>query len=235
MNNDQNNKKEKTYEIVPAFKDTIFSDELKDSITDVVEAGLDYFMEFNPFLESIPIVRIIYGLGKTTFNIQERNFLIQTAGFMEGFYVQNVDKEKLKAYKEKLRNNPNQEDKELSRVIILLDRYYDYRKSRMLGLLFNKYIEDQIDWEDFCEYSDLITNLYIRDIDYLLKTFENKGLDAEESNKHIYVRLQGLGLVTISEGLKKQGYTTNFITGTHVEITDYGKRFSKLITEEKKL
>ena len=154
---------------------------------------------------------------------------------MEGFYVQNVDKEKLVTYKEKLRNNPKKEEEELSRIIILLDRYYENRKSYILGLLFKKYVEDQIDWQDFCEYSDLITNLYIRDIDYLLKAYENNDLDAQENNEHIYVRLQGLGLVKTSEGWKNIGENaTGFISGVHVEMTDYGKRFSKLISEEKR-
>ncbi len=232
MTNDQNIKKERTNEIVPAFENTIFNDEIKDSITDMAEAGLDYFTDFNPLLESMPIVKVIYGLGKTVLNIRERNFLKQTAESMEGFYVQDVDKEKLKVYKETLRKNPKKEDEELIRIIILLDRYYEKRKAHILGFLFKKYIEGKIDWEDFCEYADLITDLYVRDIDYLLKVFENSDLDAEENNEHIYVRLQWLGLVKISEGWKKQGISTSFINGTHVEITDYGKRFSKLIIEE---
>jgi hypothetical protein len=57
--------------------------------------------------------------------------------FLNELNSDNVDKEKLTNYKARLNSNKKEAEKELGRVLIILNQIIDNDKSIMLGNIFN--------------------------------------------------------------------------------------------------
>lgn len=79
----------------------------------------------------------------------------------------------MQKYKEKLNANLKFAEEELGRVMIILNGNVDLKKSEILGRLFRAYVEEQIDWDKFCELSEVISRIFISDI-ALLYDIRNK-------------------------------------------------------------
>lgn len=63
----------------------------------------------------------------------------QTLAFIKAFNSETISDEQLKRYKDKISNNKYAE-KELGRVLYLLDRNIEKAKSAILGKIYNAYV-----------------------------------------------------------------------------------------------
>ena len=124
-------------ELIPAFRQSIFNDSLADGVANIAEVGIDSIMS-DGLLKDIPIVNLLLNASRTFKAIHERNLLKNTALFLDAVNSQKIDDKKVQAYKKKLLNEKTAE-RELGRVIVLLDQYVDNIKAQMLGKLFCQY------------------------------------------------------------------------------------------------
>lgn len=214
-------------EIIPSFKQSLFENN-KDFIFDLSELGIDSILQTG-LIKDIPIVQMIYGLGKTAQNIYDRNLLNQTLVFIKEFNTGIIQNDKLIAYKSTINSNPQKCEQELGRILTLLNSYIDKDKSILLAKIFKAYLNQYIDWNDFCEYSEIINRLFVQDISILEKIFIEKSIpNLDTKEKYKLSRLESLGLIQI-------GFEGMLVIENSPEegLTEYGKNFVQIILDEK--
>ena len=179
------------------FEKSLFNNS-KEILGDYIEVGIDSFIN-DGILKDIPIVNTIVAVFKAGKNVRDRNLLRQILTFIKEFNSGNISKDKLVAYKSMIENNPKKCEEELGRILILLNNYIDTEKSIMLARLYRAYINKIINWNEFCEFSEIINRLFIQDIQ-ILKGIKDKNIDIMSNSEDEFriERLYSLGLIGLS-------------------------------------
>ena len=212
--------------LIPAFEQSVFNDIFTDSIVDIAEVGIDSILK-DGLLKNLPIINILLGTTRTVKNIYERNMLKNTALFLNELNAQKIDTSKLQAFKERI-TDESVKEQELGRVLILLNQYVDNIKSVILGKLFFKYVNQEYDWDKFCELSDILNRLFLNDLFWLSDITNSEN---EIATYHIYKipynikRLESLGLVEIYGDYGRFGDRLFQSENMHAELTGNGKIF----------
>ena len=152
-------------EIVPKFNDSLVIDS-SDVVSDYLELGIDSIFD-NDILKDIPIIKTFIGAGKITKSIRERNLMKNLAIFINELNSGKIDKEKLNRHREELRKNHKKAEQELGRILIILEQTIDNIKSSIVGKLYKAYINQEIDWDAFIEFSEITNRLFMMDINIL--------------------------------------------------------------------
>ncbi|WP_238948835.1 hypothetical protein [Clostridium sp. YIM B02569] len=181
-------------EIIKPFKKSLFDNNIKEICINISEVGIDSFLQ-EGLIKDIPIVSTIVKLGQFAYNVYDRNLLRQTFVFIKQFNNNSVEPEKLEKYKESLEKDFSKAEKELGRVLIILNKIIDSKKSVILAKLYSAYINQNITWEDFCELSDANDRLFVKDISILYDIYDSKGECIKENHNYIYQRLMSIGFV----------------------------------------
>lgn len=215
-------------ELTDNFEKSLFNDS-NDAIGDYIELGIDSFIS-DGILKEIPIVKSIVSVLKVGKNIHDRNLLKQTLTFINEFNNNNISKEKIKEYKTKIENNDKKREEELGRILLLLNNYIDREKSIMLAKIFKSYVDKKINWNEFCEFSEIINRLFIQDIQ-ILKGIKDKDIDImnNRENEFRIERLYSLGLI----GLSFSPVTYNDLKNGHINsgrnISPLGRKLCEII------
>lgn len=210
------------------FEKSLFNDSV-DIIGDYMEIGIDSFIE-EGILKEIPFVKSIVSTLKIGKNIHDRNLLKQTLTFIKEFNSGNISKDKLVAYKSSIENNPKKCEEELGRILILLNNYVDREKSIMLARLYKSYVMQEINWHEFCEFSEIINRLFIQDIQ-ILKGIKDKNIDIMNNREDEFriERLYSLGLIGLSFNSVTYGDLKNGHINSGRNISPLGRKLCEII------
>lgn len=223
-------------ELVPPMRDTLFEyplDNLEGTIVEYAEQGLDSILENNA-LKGIPIVGTVVAMCKTGASLRERNLLRQTAKFIISFNRGTIGQEKLEEHRRKL-DDPKTAEKELGRVILLLDRTIEIEQSEVLGMFYRAYVAGSISWGKFVELSEVNSRMFLEDYRELWNV--GKGIlkqDNRVSSRRAYKfqRLTSLGLISESHAEVVDGtlvFPPN--DGSRYSLTSLGKVFFSFMGE----
>lgn len=214
-------------EIVPEFNDSLVIDS-SDIMGDYLELGIDSILE-NDSLKEIPIIKTFLSVGKIAKNIRERNLIKNLVIFLNELNSGNIDKEKLNRHKEELRQDHKKAEKELGRVLIILEQTIDNIKSSILGKLYKAYINQEIDWNLFVEFSEITNRLYVNDLSILLLIYNNQLSDtSNRSNLYRIERLNSLGVVGLAPKAIFIG-TNASRQDSYITLNQIGKIYSNII------
>ncbi|MCQ2026633.1 hypothetical protein [Clostridium butyricum] len=221
-------------EIIKPFRESLFDKNLTDIGIDMLEVGIDNLLQ-EGLAKNIPIVGSIVKVGQFVYNIYDRNLLKQTLVFIRHFNNNTIDSEKVKKYKESLERDSSKAEKELGRVLIILNKTIDLEKTNILAKLYLAYVDEKIMWKDFCEFSEIIDRLFVNDIDILfdIHTKNKGGIYVERNADYIYQRLISIGLLKNNIGIG--ALTHSHLQGisekpTHIELTQLGHIFCRIVT-----
>lgn len=159
-------------EMITSFRESLFDPRVTDAVMDIVEMGIDTVL-VDGVLKEIPFVKTIVALGQFAKNIHDWNLLKQTMEFINSLNRNAISPQKIEEYKNGLLANPQKAEKELSRVMLILNRTIDDEKSRMLARLYLSYIDGRINWPKFCELGEVIERIFIGDIELVIKLSGN--------------------------------------------------------------
>ncbi len=162
---------------------------------DFLENEIDNLIT-NKTLQSIPILNSIIATIRVGKDLRERNLFKQTSVFLSEFNSGAINEKKLQEYKKKLEKN-KEKTSELERVLLILNNNIDIEKSKILAKLFTAYINEQITWSDFCEYSDATDRLFLEDLRILRALYENPNETPKIGDNFRTERLYAIGLVGI--------------------------------------
>lgn len=181
-------------------------------------------------LKDLPIIDLLLNASRTFNAIHERNLLKNTALFLDAINSQKINDRKIQTYKKKLLNEKTAE-RELGRVIVLLNQYVDNIKAQMLGKLFCQYIDRDYSWDKFCELSDILNRLFLDDIPFLYSILDSEG---RQAIYHIYKipynikRLESIGLVELFGDYSSFGDRLLQSENMFAELTDNGSLFADI-------
>lgn len=238
-------------QLVPELKDSLFNDDVKDLSTDISELAIDTMMS-EGVLKEIPIIKSIIALSKTGMAIRERNLLKQTIFFIQGLNEGNISQEKRKKYLDRL-SNVDIAEKELGRVLYLLDGQIENMQSKILGRMYLAYVKEKINWIKFCELAEANRRMFVSDYDVLLRLSKNRVGERILGSKDKYMvgRLIGLGLLvekespaaerTPMEEFERNMKSRNNSKLNNVfsrfngdyQITSFGKLFARFLVEQR--
>jgi len=180
--------------LLPDFQDSLFDTTLADPAIDLAEIAIDTILVDGVFQE-IPIVKTLVGVGKFIYTVRERNFLKQTFCFFSHLHDGKISSNEFSKYKRELEEDPTKAERELSRVMILLDKTIDIEKTEDLAAFFRAYIKNDISWDDFCELSEALNRMFISDRRLLFDVSEGKKNLTYENGGYSADRLISIGLI----------------------------------------
>lgn len=213
--------------IVPAFETTLFDSTLSDACVDMAELGIDSLLDYGVF-KSVPIVSVLVGLGKTAQNLHDRNLLKQTIKFINTFNEKSITPAKLQKYKERIYNNPKFAEEELGRVLIILNSNVDLKKSEILARFYIAYVEEQINWDTFCELSEVISRMFVSDIKLLFAVYNKRVSDTSQCPVYQADRLIALGLLDSAMKSMSIGSVSSSHTQRYIQTNQLGNTFCDL-------
>ena len=183
----------------------------------------------NDSLKEIPIIKTFISVRKITKNIRERNLMKNLAIFLNELNSGNIDKEKLNRHKEELKQDHKKAEKELGRILIILEQTIDNIKSSILGKLYKAYINQEIDWNLLVEFSEITNRLYVNDLNVLLLIFNNQLSDTSNRNDLYKIeRLNSLGII----GLAPKAVfidDTGSRQDSYITMNSIGKKYANII------
>lgn len=218
-------------ELVENFEKSLFDDS-KDIIGDYLEIGIDSIID-DGILKEIPIVKTIVGVLKVGKNVHDRNLLKQTLVFINEFNRNEIRQDKIEEYKKRIENDPKKCEDELGRIILLLNNFIDREKSIMLSKVFKAYVDQLLNWNDFCEYSEIINRLFIQDFSFLQEVYLGRISDTtNRSDIYKVERLNSLGII----GMTFKSSTISTINGvmsnrqdSYLTMNNNGKKFMNIV------
>lgn len=214
-------------EIVPEFNDSLIIDS-SDIVGDYLELGIDSILE-NDSLKEIPIIKTFLSVGKITKNIRERNLMKNLVIFLNELNSGNIDKDKLHNHKEELKNDSKQAEKELGRVLIILEQTIDNKKASILGKIYRSYVNQEIDWNLFVEFSEITNRLYLNDLAVLKLIYHNQLSDtSNRSDLYRIERLNSLGIIGLAPKAIFIG-NTGSRQDSYITLNNIGKIYSTII------
>lgn len=213
--------------IIPEFNDSLVIDST-DIVSDYLELGIDSVLD-SELAKNIPILKTLISIGKISKNVRERNYMKNLAIFINELNSGNIDNEKLKNHQEKLRNNPKVAEKELGRILIILEQTIDNIKSSILGKLYKSYINQEIEWDLFVEFSEITNRLYINDLE-ILQLIHNHTISDTKNRMDLYriERLNSLGVIGLTPQMIQLG-TTGCRQDSYITLNKIGKIYSDII------
>lgn len=213
--------------IVPAFEISLFDETLSSACIEMSELGIDSLLDDGIF-KSIPIVNVLVGVGKTAQNIYDRNLLRQTIKFINTFNEHKIPLKKLEKHREKLNSNPKFAEEELGRVIIALNSNVEIQKSVLLAKFYRAYINEQISWNQYCEFSEINSRLFISDLELLYAIDRKEITDTSCCQVYQAERLISLGLLDSAMKSMSIGSNTSSHTERYVNTNPLGNLFCQI-------
>jgi hypothetical protein len=204
--------------------ETIKNDNFQDVIMDLGETDIDAVLD-ERVLKEIPILGSILGIGRATMSIQDKLFTKKLLTFL--LQLKNTDAESRKEQIEKIDNDPKYKTKVGEKLLHIIDKCEDSEKSNYIGRLFQCYIEEKLDYEDFLRASKCIELTFLYDLKRFIKEKWNN-MEMEEAGD-----LVGSGLMTAIYTHGEQTWD-NVGNGTlKVKASSIGKLIQDLLDDKK--
>lgn len=215
--------------IIPSFASSLF-DGSKDSIGDITELGIDSLLDDGVF-KDLPIVSMLVGVKNTYQNFHDRNLLKQTLTFIKQFNSGSINQEKLNKYRDMLNTDSKKAEKELGRVLIILNSTIDMEKSQMLANLYKSYINEKINWNQFCEFAEIIKMIFLNDFNIIDLIYKHQITDTSGIEIYPIDRLTSLGIVNTVMKTIIISSNTSSKSDKYVNLTTIGQKFYECVIE----
>ena len=204
--------------LIPSFAHLIFEPDNK-IWSNLLEVGIDGFLN-NEALQGLPVVRFI----KIAHNIREWRLVEQTAAFIEGLNSDRIADEERNKHSMEFEENPRKAEKELGRIIILLDDHVEKIQSEVLGRFYSAYLVGKVSWMKFCELSEVNRRMFVSDYPVLIEAFQNDGLDMSTTEPYQVDRLISLGLLKNTTRLGGDVSVYEMKPGERLEDVEYEEK-----------
>ena len=101
----------------------------------------------------------------------------------------------------------------------------------MLANLFRNYINNKISWDEFCEFSEIVKMLFVKDVYYLRIIYSGASKRYSVIPGYVYNRLVSLGLITMTlKGLYLESPgNLSFSNEQNISLSKIGGKFYQTI------
>lgn len=176
-----------------AFGDSL-EEEVVTTIGELAEMGLDSFAD-EGMLKDVPFVSTAISMYKIGKSFKERHNLRKIVVFLNAINNNIVSEEKRIEYKKQFESDEKFRNQELEYLLVLIDRYINYDKPKMLAKIYLAYLNGTIVWEEVSMYSEVIDRFLLLDHNTLVSDVETFVVHHNIGDE-VVLRLVGLGLMT---------------------------------------
>ena len=176
------------------------NEQIQDVLVELGEAGLDSFLD-DEIIKQVPVLSTLTGVYRIGKGVWELNLYRQMVFFLKGIQDNTVEEDKRLSVIRRFKEKPSKErNKELEYIILIVSRFVENNRSRLLSKLYIAYLYGRIEWNQFVSYSEIIDRLLPGDVEELLIGQHVNINDYDISDS--LLRLQSLGLIkSISKGM----------------------------------
>lgn len=196
------------FSLSESFEKEIFNKSIDLSI-DYSEIALD-LISTSEVVKEIPWVKTLAAFYNITSSINERYNVKKFLVFLQEFHSHQIDSKKLDDFKNKLNSNNEYKNEILEITLVLIEKFIDIEKSKILANLLKAHIEEDLTWEDYRKLTFVLNQLNPSGYIFLIKSF----------NKEI--RMTMIQSIEGEAFLLASGIATKF--EEQVKITPSGKK-----------
>ena len=104
----------------------------------------------------------------------------------------------------------------------------DLKKSEILARFYRAYVEEQINWDTFCELSEVISRMFVSDIKLLFAVYNKRVSDTSQCPVYQADRLIALGLLDSAMKSMSIGSVSSSHTQRYIQTNQLGNTFCDL-------
>lgn len=208
-------------------------DNIESISLDGIESLTDIILK-NEIIEKVPIANIASTIIKTGEMIYNKNLFRQTVSFIESLNKQEISKEKVEKYKEKVFKNEERKSEEVERVLLYLNKNIDTEKSKLLAKFYVAYVNQEINWNKFCEFATIINQIFIDDLPTIYDIYKEEETKVVIYENYKISRLMSTGLLSNYSGSITVQELSNGKSGVRniFEKNGLGELFVKIATKK---
>jgi hypothetical protein len=201
---------------------TLKDNDFQDTLSNLGEVTLDNLLE-SGVLKEIPILGTIIGLSRSKMTIQDRLFTKKLLTFL--FQLKDTNIEERKKQVDKIEKDSNYQTKVGEKLLFIIDKCEDDEKARYIGKLFQCFIQEKINYDDFLRASRCIELTHLEDLKRFIKE-KWDSLEMEEAGDLI-----GSGLMYAIYYAPKMSYDSLEGGELKVRASYIGKKIQELLKD----
>ncbi len=181
--------------LTDSFEKEIFNKTVDLSI-DYGEIAID-IISTSEIIKEIPTVKSLYAFYNIGSSINSRYNIKKMLVFLSEFHSHNIENEKLEKFKEKINNDNKYRNELLETTLVLIEKFIDMEKSRILANLLKAHIEEKISWQQYQELSFILNQLNPSGYKILIRHFD-KSVEMKMSKQvegEAYLLACGIGTI----------------------------------------
>lgn len=212
-----------------------------DLLGDNIEIGLDMTID-NELLKEIPIIGNFVKAARLADTIHNRYLIIKLQEFVEDVKRGRLEEDVIREHRRVLEEHPKKREKEMTNLILSLERLKEKRKARILSKIYMYYLKEEQKaarfedkekrkikmeecWIDFCILEEMLEDISMYDYPALVYAYKNKKIYTYSENLSLFqvMRLERCGVMYRDEHGMLAGSNT-----TLIRLTPQGKLFCEV-------
>lgn len=206
--------------------------ECADFFEPIVEVGFDSLLD-EGIVQKIPFVSSVVSAFHFGKMVHERYATLKLYSFIGDFNKGICDERQRDKYISIFQNDTKRRNRELTYLLIILDRYIAWNKPQLLAKTYLAYLNETITWGDFMKYAEIIDRLLPGDLE-LLKEGMKQNVDYQDVGDGM-LRLVSLGLmVSFPDTSKVEGTKLILANGNvqNYKWTKIGETFVEINSDD---
>ncbi len=158
--------------LTASFEKEIFNNTFDLSVN-YSEIALD-LISTSEIVKEIPWVKTLAAFYNITSSINSRYNIKKILVFLQEFHSHQINSKKLDEFKYKLNNNNEYKNEILEITLVLIEKFVDIEKSKILANLLKAHVEEDLTWEDYRKLSFVLNQLNPSGYIFLIKSFNKE-------------------------------------------------------------
>ena len=216
-------------------------DQTVDLLGDNIEIGLDVVID-NELLKEIPCIGTFIKAARLADTIHNRHLLIKLQEFVKAINCGKLEESVIKEHRKELEEHPKKQEKEMTNLILMLERLKEKRKAQILSRIYMYYLreeqkaakyEDKAErkmkmeecWIDFCILEEMLEDISMYDYPALGYAYKNEKIYTYSERLSLFqvMRLERCGALYRDE----HGMSSEMNT-TLIRMTPQGRLFCEV-------
>lgn len=178
---------------VEKFEESLFDDSAKKITNEITELGFNVLIE-SGVVKAIPFANILLSGVNVAKDIYARHLLKNTLHFLQHLNDGSITEKEREKFLNKISKESSIEE-ELERILLLLHRATDYKKSIIYAKLLKALAKEIINLREYHEMMEITERIFIDDFDTLIFIYRKKEIYDKNLITYHVGRLESLGLV----------------------------------------
>lgn len=178
---------------IETFKQSLFDKNTEKISEDITKIGVNILLESN-IIKEIPFVNLIVSVKNFVTDVYARHLLKNTLLFLKHLNDGSITEKEREKFLNRISKESSMEE-EMERILLLLHRATELKKSLIYANLLKTLVKDKIDLSSYHELLEVTDRIFINDIEMLKFIYDEKEIHDKKHINYKVGRLESLGLV----------------------------------------